>query len=132
MNMTIFWVVAAILFALVEATTIQLVSIWFSVGSLAAMLTAALGGSLWLQIAVFCVVSLVILLLARPLAKKYLIPKKTATNADRVIGMVGLVTQPIDPLTEKGQVSVGGNIWTACTEGEAIPEGEKVRVLNYM
>lgn len=130
MNMTIVWVAAAILFAVVEAFSVQLVSIWFSAGSLAAMLTAALGGALWLQIVLFCLVSLVVLLLARPVAKKYLIPKKTATNADRVIGMVGLVTQLIDPLMETGQVSVAGNVWTARTEGEPIPEGEKVRVLR--
>ena len=47
MNMTIFWLIAFILFVVGEAVTVGLVSIWFAVGSLGALLTAALGGGLW-------------------------------------------------------------------------------------
>ena len=63
MNMTIFWLIAFILFVVGEAVTVGLVSIWFAVGSLGALLTAALGGGLWLQIAVFLILSALSLML---------------------------------------------------------------------
>ncbi len=130
MSMTVIWLIAAVVFALVEAATIQLVSIWFAVGSVAGMIAAALNSPIWLQLGLFCGVSLLVLAVTRPLAKKYLTPRKTATNADRVIGMTGLVTQAIDPLHRTGQVSVGGSIWTAQTDGPPIPEGKQVTVLR--
>ena len=130
MSMTILWLIAAVAFALLEAATVQLVSIWFAVGSIAGMIAAALHGSIWLQLALFCAVSLLVLIIVRPLTKKYLSPKKVATNADRVIGMQGVVIQTIDTLQNTGQVSVGGSIWTARTDGPPIEEGTKITVLR--
>jgi membrane protein implicated in regulation of membrane protease activity len=130
MSMTVIWLIAAAFFALVEAATTQLVSIWFSLGSVAGMVAAALHAPVLLQLILFCGISLLVLGITRPFAKKYLTPRKTATNADRVIGMTGLVVQTIDPLHRAGQVSVGGNIWTAQTDGAPIPEGAQVTVLR--
>ena len=130
MSMTLIWLIAAVFFALFEAVTVQLVSIWFAAGSLAGMIAAALGGPLWLQLVLFCAVSLVVLAVARPLAKKYLTPRQTATNADRVIGMTGIVTQTVDTLHGTGQVSVGGSVWTARTDSDPIPQGQRVTVLR--
>ena len=130
MSMTVIWLIAAVFFALAEAATIQLVSIWFAVGSIAGMIAAALHAPVLLQLILFCGVSLLVLVITRPFAKKYLTPRKTATNADRVIGMTGLVVQAIDPLHRTGQVSVGGSIWTAQTDDDLIPEGAQVTVLR--
>lgn len=132
MNMTIFWLIAFILFVVGEAVTVGLVSIWFAVGSLGALLTAALGGGLWLQIAVFLILSALSLMLLKPLSCKWMAGHKAArTNADRVIGETALVTEDIDNTMATGQVQVDGQIWTArSAHGVVIPAGSRVKVLS--
>jgi membrane protein implicated in regulation of membrane protease activity len=129
--MSVFWLIALIIFGVVEAVTVGLASIWFAAGSLGALIVAGLGGALWIQIVVFLVISFVTLLLARPLAQKYLIPKRQATNADRIVGAEAVVTREIDNLKGQGLVSIGGVIWTARAENDQIiPEGATVRILR--
>lgn len=132
MNMTIFWLIAFILFVVGEAVTVGLVSIWFAVGSLGALLTAALGGGLWLQIAVFLILSALSLTLLKPLSRKWMAGHKAArTNADRVIGETALVTEEIDNTMATGQVQVDAQIWTArSAHGVVIPAGSRVKVLS--
>ena len=132
MNMTIFWLIAFILFVVGEAVTVGLVSTWFAVGSLGALLTAALGGGLWLQIAVFLILSALSLMLLKPLSRKWMAGHKAArTNADRVIGETALVTEDIDNTMATGQVQVDGQIWTArSAHGVVIPAGSRVKVLS--
>ena len=132
MNMTIFWLIAFILFVVGEAVTVGLVSIWFAVGSLGALLTAALGGGLWLQIAVFLILSALSLMLLKPLSRKWMAGHKAArTNADRVIGETALVTEEIDNTMATGQVQVDGQIWTARSAHDVvIPAGSRVKVLS--
>ena len=132
MNMTIFWLIAFILFVVGEAVTVGLTSIWFAVGSLGALLTAALGGGLWLQIAVFLILSALSLMLLKPLSRKWMAGHKAArTNADRVIGETALVTEDIDNTMATGQVQVDGQIWTArSAHGVVIPAGSRVKVLS--
>ena len=130
--MTIFWLIAFILFVVGEAVTVGLVSIWFAVGSLGALLTAALGGGLWLQIAVFLILSALSLMLLKPLSRKWMAGHKAArTNADRVIGETALVTEDIDNTMATGQVQVDGQIWTARSAHDVvIPAGSQVKVLS--
>ena len=132
MSMSIFWLIAFILFVVGEAVTVGLVSIWFAVGSLGALLTAALGGGLWLQIAVFLILSALSLMLLKPLSRKWMAGHKAArTNADRVIGETALVTEDIDNTMATGQVQVDGQIWTArSAHGVVIPAGSRVKVLS--
>ena len=123
------WLGLMVLFLLVEAGTVTLVSLWFAGGSLAAMVISLLGGPVWLQAAVFVLVSGALLALLRPLVRKYLSPKITSTNIDALIGSQGLVTQAIDNLTAAGQVKLGGMVWTArSTSGDPIAQGQKVKV----
>jgi len=125
----IIWLLLLVAFLAVEASTVTLVSLWFAAGALVAMLFSFMGVALWLQIAVFLVVSTVLLTLLRPLARKYLTPKLTKTNVDSVIGSVGRVTATIDNVSAEGQVKLGAMYWTArSTEGETIPEGSLVKV----
>lgn len=65
----VIWLAAAILFGILEAVMLGLNSIWFSVGALAAMAAALLGGGVWLQAVVFLAVSLAALLAAKKLLK---------------------------------------------------------------
>ena len=91
-GMIVFWVVALVVFLIVEAVTAGLVSIWFVFGSLIALLCAALGAAVWLQIVWFVVVSVATLVLTRPLVKRYVDSRSVATTADRNIGRTGVCT----------------------------------------
>lgn len=127
----VFWLVALIVFGIVEGATAGLASIWFAVGALAALVSALLGAPLWVQIVLFLAVSLATLLMVRPVAQKYLNPKKEATNADRVIGAEGIVTQTIDNVKGGGQVNIAGQTWTARADDHSvIPEGTLVFILR--
>ena len=124
------WFALLLVFLIVEAACpIHLVSIWFAAGSLVAMLVAFWGGKLWLQIALFLVVSCVLVALLWPFIKKFLNPKLKKTNIDAVIGSEGLVTAAIDNVAAAGQVKLGAMEWTArSTSGKNIPIGTLVKV----
>ena len=125
----IVWLVLTAVFLLTEAATVTVVSLWFAAGSLTAMITALLGGSIWLQAVIFLVVSAAALTALRPLVRKYLTPAITATNIDSVIGSIGIVTSDIDNISALGQIKLNGMEWSArSTSGETIPTGTKVRV----
>lgn len=127
----IVWLILLLAFAALEGVTVGLTSIWFAAGALAALIAALLHGPLWLQIALFLVVSILCLLAVRPLARKYVNTQVQPTNADRVIGAEARVTEDIDNIQGKGAVSIGGIIWTARSDSdEVIPAGSLVRVLR--
>ena len=125
----IVWLVLIPVFLMIEASTVMLVSIWFALGSLAALLLSLLGASVGLQAAVFLIVSAISLTALRPLVRKYINPKLTKTNADAVVGTTGLVTVAIDNVSAVGQVKLGAMYWSArSVSGEPIPQGALVRV----
>jgi membrane protein implicated in regulation of membrane protease activity len=127
----VIWVVALILFSVIEAVTVQLVSIWFAAGALAALIADLLGAGVTVQFVVFLAVSIICFIVTRPLVKKFSTSKIQSTNADRCIGETAVVVEEIDNVNAKGQVKVNGNIWTARSEtDEVIAEGEKVTVLK--
>ena len=127
----IVWLVLLLLFAGIEAASVGLTSIWFAAGALCALIAALLGGPLWIQIALFLVVSVLCLLAVRPLARRHLNNKVEATNADRVIGEQAQVTEDIDNIHGKGAVVIRGVAWTARSEdGLPVPAGALVRVLR--
>ena len=127
--MTLMWLVAMIALCVIEASTVGLVCIWFAGGALAALIAAGVGAPVWLQIAIFLVVSGVLLALLRPLVKKIILPKKTATNADRHVGQVALVTEEINNLLENGAVKLDGVVWTARSlDNQVIPVGTPIVV----
>ena len=126
----IVWLVLMVAFLIAEASTVQLICIWFAAGSLSALLVGLLGAELWLQILVFFVVSIVLLASLWPVAKKRFNTKRVATNADALIGKICLVTEDIDPM-EGGRVKVGDVTWSARSEGnKVIPAGEQVKILK--
>ena len=132
MGESIFWLVALIVFAVGEAVTVGLTSVWFALGSLGALIVSGLGFGIWPQVIVFVVLSAVSMALIRPIAKKILAPHYAPTNADRVIGTTGLVTEEIDNIAGKGLVNLSGQVWSARssqTDG-VIPAGREVKVLQ--
>lgn len=92
------WLIILVLFGIGEAVTVGLTSIWFALGALGALIVSQLGLGFWPQITTFIVLSALSMLLVRPFAKKFLRPGYSATNADRIIGATGLVTEEIDNL----------------------------------
>ena len=125
----IMWLALLVVFLLVEAATVGVVSAWFAVGALAAMVTALLQGPVWLQTLLFVAVSTGLLLALRPLVRKYLSPNLTATNVDSVVGSTGIVTAAIDNVSAVGQVKLGAMEWTArSTSAQPIPVGTLVKV----
>ncbi len=123
------WLGALVVFAIVEASTVTLVSIWFVGGSFAALITALLGGALWLQVTVFLTVSILLLLCLRPLLRKFYSPKKIQTNTPANIGKLAIVTEDIDNIRALGAVKLSGITWTARSKsGSPIEAGTVVRV----
>ena len=123
------WLGLVILFLIAEGATVSLVSLWFAAGAVVAMFAALLGAGAWLQTGLFLVVSGALLLMLRPIVRRYLVPKITPTNVDSLVGSTGLVTESIDNVTASGQVKLGAMEWTArSTTGENIPQGALIRV----
>lgn len=126
-SLVIFWLALFVVFLIVEAGTVALVSIWFALGALAALVSCVLGAEMWLQITVFLVVSLVLLAVLWKRVRNKL--TTTKTNVDSVIGAEGYVTEAIDNLSYTGRVKLGGITWAArSTSGAGIPVGTLVKV----
>ena len=119
-NMPAVWLVLMVVLLVVEGVAPGLVSIWFALGALGALLSAIVGAPLWLQVVWFLLISIVTLVLTRPLARKYVNARTTPTNADMLIGQECLVTEEIDNVLGKGAVTVGDKVWTARTENPGI------------
>lgn len=125
----IVWFALMVVLILLEANTVTLVSIWFATGALAALIASLCGAQLWLQVVLFFLVSVVLLLLLRPITRKHFKPKLTKTNVDSVIGSTGVVTAPIDNVMATGTVKLGAMEWTArSTSGQVIEAGTLVTV----
>ncbi|MBE6828566.1 MAG: NfeD family protein [Ruminococcaceae bacterium] len=125
------WVVLLIGFSVIEAVTVQLVSVWFAVGSLAALIASLFKVGVVGQLVIFLVVSIICFIITRPLVKRFSQNKIQSTNADRCIGQTAVVTEEIDNIKASGQVKVNGNIWTARSEnGEIIPVDSMVTVIK--
>jgi len=135
MGLIIFWAVLLVVLVIIELETVQLVSIWFALGAAGALISAAVAPMprlFLLQLLIFLAISGTSLLLTRPFVKKHVRVKKTATNADRVLAMIGVVREAVSSMDNTGTVYVGGKLWTARTEPGAddIPLGAQVDILR--
>lgn len=130
MSITLFWTIVLVISVIVEAITVDLVSIWFGLGAVAALISDALGINQTMQVVLFAVISIICIIVTRPLAKKYLRGNTIKTNLDRVIGKHCLVTETITP-DNKGEVKVMGNLWHATSLNNVkIEAGEYAEVVS--
>ena len=131
MNYTIFWLVALVLFILIEIATMGLTTIWFAGGALVAVIASALGLPLVVQIVLFFAVSFVLLYFTRPMAVKYFNEDRVKTNAESLVGRQAIVISEIDNLQGIGQVTVGGMEWSARTAeaGVRLDVGSVVNII---
>lgn len=127
--MLYFWLAIAIAAGVLEMLTPQLVSIWFCVGALISLACAALNAEIWVQTIVFIISSVAMVFLTRPIYKKYIMPKITATNSDALIGKTAIVIEDIDNDAAVGLVKISGQVWSALSEdGVNIAKDTKVLV----
>lgn len=128
-TLTVIWVVLLIVFLVLEAVSVQLVSAWFAVGALAALIANLCGLNVVWQIVLFLAISAICLVATRPLVKKLTAAKIQKTNADRCIGAEAVVLEEINNLESTGQVKAVGNVWTArSADNSVIPKGAVVIV----
>ena len=107
------WLAVLVVCVGIEIATMGLTTIWFAGGALVSAILAALNAPLWLQIVAFFVVSLILLYLTRPVAVKYFNKDRVKTNVESLIGRQDIVISEIDNLQGIGQVTVGGQEWSA-------------------
>lgn len=125
-----YWLIALAVFLVIEIITMGLTTIWFAGGSLVAFIASLLGVPVAIQIAIFFVISFVLLFFTRPVVEKRLNNSRTKTNVNSMIGKEGKVTEEIDNFNQKGTIVVNGLEWTARSSDDdiVIPNGAKVIV----
>lgn len=127
--MVFVWLVIAVVLGIFEAATVALVSIWFAIGAVAAMVPAYFNAPFWVQILVFILVSALCFVFTRPFFKKIIRINKQPTNVDRLVGQEGVATDDIENIECRGKVFISGLTWSARSEtGELIPQGAVVTV----
>ena len=128
---TIVWLGLFVILLIIEILTMGLTTIWFAAGALAAFAAGIIGFGFAVQMAVFLIVSILLLVLTRPLAVKYFNQERQKTNAESLIGPQALVTEDIDTLQSVGRVEVNGQEWSAKTdEADGKIEKNKIVVIN--
>ena len=120
MQEVIFWLVLLIICIGIEVATMGLTTIWFAGGALVAIFAAVVGAPIWLQAITFIVVSLVLLFFTRPMAVKYFNKDRVKTNVESMVGRQAIVISEIDNLQGIGQVTVGGQEWSARSAEEQV------------
>ncbi|MGN0377689.1 MAG: NfeD family protein [Suilimivivens sp.] len=130
MNLTTIWLIILVACIVIELVTMGLTTIWFAGGALIAAIAAALSLPLWVQIVLFLAVSLVLLYLTRPIAVKYFNKDRVKTNAESLVGRQAIVISEIDNIQGIGQVTVGGQEWSArnVNENKTLPVGSVVTI----
>ena len=122
------WFALVFVFLIIEALTLNLVTIWFAFGSLCALMSSYFTDSLLIQLIVFVSFSALSLIFTKPLLEKSLKKKREKTNFDRIIGEIGVVTKDIKK-HENGRVKIDGKDWMATSDKE-IKEGSEVEILK--
>ncbi|KNY25585.1 NfeD family protein [Pseudobacteroides cellulosolvens] len=131
--LAVWWLILAVVLGIIEASSFNLITIWFSIGAVAAMISSLFGVPFIYQVVIFIMMSALLLYFTKPLIKKFLNVRKEKTNADRIIGEKGIVVEKIDPVNGTGQVKIGGQIWTArSTNDEVIDLNELVEIQEIL
>ena len=125
---TIIWFAIVIFAGVIEASTMDLTSIWFAAGAIVALIVSLFVPDFIVQVVVFVIISAALLLSLRPIFTRYLKKNDIKTNADRLIGKTAVCSKAITD-GERGEVRIDGKIWTAISNDDIII-GEKVEVLG--
>ena len=124
-NMVWIWLIGTIIFVVLEAVTYQIVSIWFALGAVGALIAKAAGATFAMQMAIFIGVSVLCLVCLRPVSRKLIKNKTVNTNVDSLLGRQVLITKEVNNLQGTGEGKVGGMVWTVrSADDTVIGEGE--------
>lgn len=122
------WLLIIVILTILEASTINLTTIWFVISGIIALIVSFFTDNYIIQFGVFVIAGVVLLVTTRPILQKLLKNKKEATNLDMIIGMEGIVTEKITK-SQPGEVKVQGKRWTACAD-KTINVGQTVKILE--
>lgn len=129
--MLIVWIAILVVSAIIEALSVQLITIWFAIGAFAAIIAEAIGASEGVQCIVFVAVSLILILAARPVCRKLLKKANPQKAEDIKIGRHASVTEEINPVKNTGRALLGDVYWNARSKnGNTIPKGKEVTVVG--
>ncbi len=121
------WLIFSGILFVIEICTVSFFAFWPGIGALAAAISCIFTDNIVIQSTVFVVVSLIMILFMKPLAKRLFKTKDVPMNSKIVIEKNGIVVQEIDNLNSKGQVKVNGELWSAISkDGEKISKGSTV------
>ena len=124
------WLGVAAVMGIVEVLSLGLITMWFVIGALVAFLANLLGFDLVAQLVVFFLVSIVCLIVLRPVYVKY--RKRGETEEPDVVGQSAIVIEGIDNERLVGRVETANRMtWAArSADNSVIPTGETVVVKN--
>lgn len=123
-----FWLVLVTFLGILEAITINLVSIWFVISGLCSLIISFFTDNFVLQFGIFVIGGVILMILTKKNMEKRLLKNKEKTNLDRIIGMKGIVTEEIKKM-DIGEVKVDGKRWSAISN-KNLPKGSTVKVLK--
>lgn len=123
-----FWLGLFVIAFVLEIFTADMISIWFAIAAIPSFIIALAGGNIIFQSVSFMIFTLVLLLLTRPVVKKYLKTNEIKTNVDAMVGMTGKVIKDITP-DDIGRIVIRSLDWAAISK-ETIVVGEMARVLD--
>ena len=128
-SMVWIWLAAAIIFIIIEAVTVGLTTIWFAAGALVALILALIKVGVGVQVAVFLILSLVLLATTRKIFVNKLKTGSEKTNVDALVGEEAVVLEDITPFNT-GLVKVKGQNWTAIAADKdaSILKGSTVKI----
>lgn len=129
--MWLFWLIAAGIFFVGEIITVGFLIFWLGVGSLVAMCVSFFTTNLFIQTAAFVFSSIILILATKPLTDKFTTKDTIPTNVYTLNGKKGIVIEEINAKDGKGQIKVGGEIWSAiCDENLVIPQNSEVEIVR--
>lgn len=129
--MWMFWLIATGIFFIGEMLTTGFLIFWLGVGSILALIVSLFTSNLFIQTAVFVISSIILIFATKPLADKFSKKDIVPTNVYTLAGKKGIVLETIDPKNGKGQIKVGGEIWSAlCDEDLVIPINSEVEIVK--
>ena len=124
-NLPWVWVAVTIICVVIESLSLSLTTIWFGISAFVMVFLAFTPMPFTAQLFIFFVVSFILLIFTRPVVKQKLNQKKIATNYERIIGQIAVVTKKITAL-DKGSVKINGMEWTAAVKEDiTLEEGSK-------
>lgn len=131
-NMTTIWLILLIIFMAIELLTMSQLTVWFGIGSIAALIIYLVGLPLWVQITAFAVLSLLLLLFLRPVTVRLFNMERRDTDKEELLGRDVIVVSEVDNRFGTGQITIDGHHLSASTKDptERLPVGSIATVVD--